>query len=107
MTDLLVIDFFGDHAHAPNPFRSSAATRGWNDTHAAAHVIAFDRGGAIAVATRLPVGLARRGGWGDAAVMLPAGVWRDEFTGREAPGGPAPLAAVLAEYPVALLVRAP
>ena len=71
------------------------------------HAIAFDRGGAIAVATRLPVGLARRGGWGDAAVMLPAGVWRDEFTGREVAGGPAPLAGVLAEYPVALLVRAP
>ncbi len=29
----------------------------------AGHVVAFDRGGAIAVATRLPVGLAAAGGW--------------------------------------------
>jgi len=71
----------------------------------AAHAIAFDRGGAVAVATRLPVGLAARGGWGDAAVMLPAGRWVDAFTGREITGGAAPLADVLSHYPVALLVR--
>lgn len=71
------------------------------------HVIAFDRGGTVALATRLPVGLARRGGWGDTAVMLPAGVWRDELTGREVAGGHAPLAQVLADYPVALLTRSP
>ena len=29
----------------------------------AEHVLAFDRGGAVAVATRLPVGLSRHGGW--------------------------------------------
>ncbi len=69
------------------------------------HVIAFDRGGAVALATRLPFGLARRGGWGDTAAMLPAGVWRDELTGREVAGGHAPLAQVLADYPVALLTR--
>ena len=32
---------------------------------AADHVLAFDRGGAVTVVTRLPVGLERRGGWGD------------------------------------------
>lgn len=69
---------------------------------ARAHAIAFDRGGAIAIATRLPIGLAARGGWGDAAVMLPAGSWREELTGRVLEGGAAPLAEVLAEYPVAL-----
>ncbi|HYP72802.1 MAG TPA: malto-oligosyltrehalose synthase, partial [Microbacterium sp.] len=58
------------------------------------HAIAFDRGGIIAVATRLPVGLAARGGWGGAAVMLPAGRWRDELTGRvvTVTGGAASLA---------------
>lgn len=71
---------------------------------ASAHAVAFDRGGAIAVATRLPVGLAARGGWGDTAVLLPAGHWRDAFTGRELAGGAAPLAIVLADLPVALLV---
>ncbi len=75
---------------------------------AASHALAFDRGGAIAVATRLPVGLAARGGWQDAAVMLPGGDaarWRDVLTGRVVAGGVAPLATVLADYPVALLTR--
>ncbi|MBN9177662.1 MAG: malto-oligosyltrehalose synthase [Microbacterium sp.] len=75
---------------------------------AAAHALAFDRGGAIAVATRLPVGLAARGGWGDAAVMLPGGAaarWRDELTGRVVAGGAAPLVDLLGDYPVALLTR--
>jgi len=69
------------------------------------HAIAFDRGGVVAVATRLPIRLAARGGWGDAAVMLPAGQWRDELTGRVVAGGPTSLAEALADYPVALLVR--
>ncbi|QOC26518.1 malto-oligosyltrehalose synthase [Microbacterium hominis] len=73
---------------------------------ASAHAVAFDRGGAIAVATRLSVGLAARGGWGDTAVLLPARRWRDAFTGRELAGGAAPLAVVLADLPVALLVAA-
>ena len=69
------------------------------------HAVAFDRGGAIAVATRLPIGLAARGGWGDTAVLLPAGTWRDEFTGQRVRGGPAALTELLSRYPVALLVR--
>ena len=40
---------------------------------AAGHVLAFDRGGALSVATRLPVGLAARG-WGDTVVHLPGRV---------------------------------
>ena len=76
---------------------------------AAAHALAFargERGGAIAVATRLPLGLAARGGWGDTAVMLPAGRWSDVLTGREVAGGAAPVADILADYPVSLLVPA-
>lgn len=72
---------------------------------ASEHAIAFDRGGAVAIATRLPLGLVGRGNWGDTVVMLPAGTWRDELTGREVAGGAARLAEVLADYPVALLVR--
>ena len=37
---------------------------------AADHVLAFDRGGAVTVATRLPLGLAQRGGWGDTTVTI-------------------------------------
>jgi len=73
---------------------------------ASEHVVAFDRGGAIAVATRLPVGLAARGGWGETALLLPAGTWRDAFTGEVVSGGATPLATLLSRYPVALLVPA-
>ena len=69
------------------------------------HALAFDRGGVIAVATRLPVGLAARGGWGDTAVLVPTGDWRDELTGAEVSGGLVPLATLLDRYPVALLAR--
>ena len=67
------------------------------------HVVAFDRGGAITVATRLPVGLSSLGGWGDHPADLPAPApWRDVVSDRVV--GP-DLADVLATYPVALLVR--
>ncbi len=68
-----------------------------------AHLVAFDRGGAITVATRLPVGLDRRGGWGEASLPLPDGVYRDALTDTRHEGC-VPLSAVLARYPVALLV---
>lgn len=68
---------------------------------AAGHVVAFDRGGAITVATRLPVGLAADG-WGDTAIDLPEGRWHDVLTGLDTDGR---LADLLAVHPVALLVR--
>jgi len=70
---------------------------------AADHVIAYDRGGAIAVATRLPVGLAARGGWTGTSLALPDGSWRDAFPGA-VHSGAVPLDEVLAVYPVALLL---
>ena len=70
---------------------------------AAAHVLAFDRGGAVTVVTRLPVGLAERG-WGDTVLSLPPGEWADLLTGCEY-AGDAFLHEVLADYPVALLIR--
>ncbi|MGH3335956.1 MAG: malto-oligosyltrehalose synthase, partial [Nocardioides sp.] len=74
---------------------------------AADHVLAFDRGGAVTVATRLPVGLAVQGGWGTTALELPGGTWRDVITGAVATSsddGPR-LSEVLRSLPVALLVR--
>jgi len=70
---------------------------------AADHVLAFDRGGAVTVATRLPIGLAARG-WGKTVLSLPDGAWADLLTGREH-CGEARLDALLGDYPVALLVR--
>jgi (1->4)-alpha-D-glucan 1-alpha-D-glucosylmutase len=69
---------------------------------AAAHAVAFDRGGAVTVATRLPVGLERRGGWGDTTIDV-AGAMTDVISGRRFSGS-VPLADLLAAYPVALLV---
>jgi (1->4)-alpha-D-glucan 1-alpha-D-glucosylmutase len=69
---------------------------------AADHLIGFDRGGVITLATRLPLGLANAGGWRDTRVELPAAGWTDVLTGRPAQ---AAVAGILAEYPVALLVR--
>ncbi|MFI5839137.1 malto-oligosyltrehalose synthase [Catenuloplanes sp. NPDC051500] len=72
---------------------------------AAAHAIAFDRGGACVVATRLPMGLARQGGWGETTLKLPDREYIDSFTGRDYSGARLPLAEVLDTYPVALLIR--
>ncbi|MGR6964963.1 malto-oligosyltrehalose synthase [Geodermatophilus sp. URMC 61] len=70
------------------------------------HVVAFDRGGVVPVATRLPVGLSITG-WGDTALQLPTGAWRDLLTGgrfvSDADG--LPVAGLLDRLPVALLVR--
>ncbi len=43
---------------------------------AADHVLAFDRGGAITVVTRLPLGLEGKGGWGETILRLPDGARR-------------------------------
>jgi (1->4)-alpha-D-glucan 1-alpha-D-glucosylmutase len=62
----------------------------------------------VAVVTRLPVALARHGGWGEHTLTLPdapEGSWRDVLTGRTHSGGPTRLSAVLTDLPVALLVR--
>jgi (1->4)-alpha-D-glucan 1-alpha-D-glucosylmutase len=68
------------------------------------HAIGFLRGNDVAaVVTRLPVGLARNGGWGDTEIALPGKGWRDLLTGREVTS--VRLATMLDRLPVALLVR--
>ena len=69
---------------------------------AAEHAVAFDRGGAVAVATRLPVGLDRAGGWRDTVLELGQGRYLDQLTGEHHQGR-VPLAELLHRYPVALL----
>ncbi|WP_395244646.1 malto-oligosyltrehalose synthase [Agromyces sp. MMS24-K17] len=72
---------------------------------ASEHAIAFDRGGAVAVATRLPVGLAARGPdpWGDTVLLRHAGPTIDLLTGRRFDEPEVPLGVLLERYPVALL----
>ncbi len=87
---------------------------------AAAHVLAFARSGqAVTVATRLPGGLRRRGGWRDTTLALTSGHWQDVLTGadygdRPTAAGPdgrvsGPVVVSLADLtrhlPVALLAR--
>ncbi|RBY75384.1 malto-oligosyltrehalose synthase [Blastococcus sp. TF02-09] len=78
---------------------------------AAECVVAYDRGsadqaGVVVVATRLPARLAENG-WGDTALKLPTGAWRDLLTGERVVSDVAGVAAdvLLARLPVALLVR--
>jgi (1->4)-alpha-D-glucan 1-alpha-D-glucosylmutase len=73
---------------------------------AAGHAVAFDRGGAIPVGTRLPIGLAARGGWGNTELVLPGHPLVDQLTGRSFEGGPLRLAELFDTYPVALLAPA-
>ncbi|MBT1674507.1 malto-oligosyltrehalose synthase [Curtobacterium flaccumfaciens] len=74
---------------------------------AADHVIAFDRGGAVTIATRLPIGLDRVGGWGDTLVHAVPVERIDLLTGRHVPADRGiALADLLTTYPVALLVPA-
>ncbi len=73
---------------------------------AADHAVAFARSAdLVAVATRLPVGLERRGGWGGTTLSLAPGPWTDTLTGEAFDGGDVRLADLLATYPVALLTR--
>ncbi|MGF9662679.1 malto-oligosyltrehalose synthase [Arthrobacter crystallopoietes] len=82
-------------------YRAVAATGA-----AADHLFAFDRGGAVTLVTRLPLGLQRAGGWRDTAVVLSPGRYRDELTGLWYKStGTVPAAELFANLPVALLVR--
>jgi (1->4)-alpha-D-glucan 1-alpha-D-glucosylmutase len=73
---------------------------------AAEHVFGFDRGGAITLVTRLPLGLQRGGGWRDTAVVIPAGRYQDVLTGLVfSSAGSLPVGDVFAGLPVALLVK--
>ncbi|MES2092388.1 MAG: malto-oligosyltrehalose synthase [Actinomycetota bacterium] len=86
----------------PELFTRYAAIEAYGS--AAKHVIAFDRGEALTVATRLPVGLARAGGWADTSIILAGRQVTDVFTGREFVGGTLMVSELLERYPVALLI---
>jgi (1->4)-alpha-D-glucan 1-alpha-D-glucosylmutase len=74
---------------------------------AAHHALAFDRGGAVTLATRLPAGLADGGGWATTVVKIPAGRWRDVVTGAvlTSSADGLPVSEALRSLPVALLVK--
>ena len=86
----------------PEAFTRYASLEAFGD--AADHAVLFDRGEAVTIATRLPVGLANAGGWGDTTIVLAGRPVVDVITGREFDGGTLRLAGLLDRYPVALLV---
>jgi (1->4)-alpha-D-glucan 1-alpha-D-glucosylmutase len=70
----------------------------------ASHAISYRRGdGVIVIAPRMVLALRRD--WTDTHLALPAGPWRNEFTGELFPGGQTRLSALLRSFPVALLCR--
>ncbi|WP_433464505.1 malto-oligosyltrehalose synthase [Spirillospora sp. CA-128828] len=71
---------------------------------AAEHVVGFARGEAVALATRLPVGLERRGGWGGTRVDVRRQGWRDVLTGCTHMGPILDASRLFEHLPVALLV---
>lgn len=76
------------------------------DGPAADHLLAYARSEDLVVlATRLPVGLERAGGWGETTLELPEGTWTDALTGASVDAGQVRVASVLGRYPMALLVR--
>ncbi len=67
------------------------------------HLVGFDSGDAISLATRLPVGLERDGGWRDTTVQLAGRPVTDVISDRDYDGGTLSLSEVFERYPVALL----
>ena len=68
------------------------------------HLVAFSRGSrAITLAPRLVAKLAND--WGDTAVTLPEGRWKNEFTGANLAGGRTAAHTLFSEFPVCLLSR--
>jgi (1->4)-alpha-D-glucan 1-alpha-D-glucosylmutase len=70
----------------------------------AQYVVAFTRGKRVmTVAPRLP--LTVNGDWAGTEIQVPAGSWKDRFTGKSIAGGLVRVEELLKEFPVALLVR--
>ncbi|HEY7306556.1 MAG TPA: malto-oligosyltrehalose synthase [Bryobacteraceae bacterium] len=70
----------------------------------AAHLVAYLRGKSVAVlAPRLVWRLG--GNWSDTQIEIPSGTWRNVLSNRKASGGRLELGRLLAEFPVALLVK--
>ena len=69
---------------------------------AAQHALAFARGEAVTVATRLPYGLAAKGGWADTRLDAGQGPWQNVLTGEI--HHELVLSELLERLPVALLI---
>ena len=89
----------------PDWFRAEAGYRPLTvDGSQASHCIAFARGEhVVAIVPRAPLTLAND--WADTTVHLPEGEWHNHLTDDSVTGGAIPLAKLLSNFPVALLVK--
>jgi (1->4)-alpha-D-glucan 1-alpha-D-glucosylmutase len=81
------------------------ADSSYHPLDAGPRAVAFLRGGAVVTVAPVRAVSVTASGWGDEAVTLPEGRWRDVLTGAERGGGRVPLADLLASFPVAVLAR--
>jgi (1->4)-alpha-D-glucan 1-alpha-D-glucosylmutase len=82
------------------------ADSSYDGLDAGPRAVAFVRGGAVVTVAPTRAVHVQRHGWGDDAVTLPEGRWRDVLTGAEREGESVLLADLLADLPVAVLQRA-
>jgi (1->4)-alpha-D-glucan 1-alpha-D-glucosylmutase len=73
---------------------------------AGGRAVAYVRGDRVVTVAPTRALHVERHGWGDDAVELPEGRWTDVLTGAQRDGGRVPLAELLADFPVAVLLRA-
>jgi (1->4)-alpha-D-glucan 1-alpha-D-glucosylmutase len=91
---------------------SALYAEGSREENVVAFALSHGTSTVVAVAPRLFAGLMQEGdaaplgerAWGDAKLPLPEGAYRNVLTGEQAGGGPQRLAALLRDFPVALLV---
>jgi (1->4)-alpha-D-glucan 1-alpha-D-glucosylmutase len=76
----------------------------YDPVDAGPRALAFARSGQVVTVAPIRALDVERSGWGDDEVTLPEGSWQDALTGAEV--GSSRLAELLAQFPVALLVRA-
>ncbi|MCG5433526.1 malto-oligosyltrehalose synthase [Mycobacterium sp. MYCO198283] len=88
----------------PDTFLAGDYTPMLADGAAAAHVVAFGRGGDVVVAAGRWTTRLTETGWGDTSLTLPAGTWTDRISGAQW-GGTVPIAELFGALPVALLER--
>ncbi len=73
---------------------------------AGSRAVAYLRSDRVAVIAPIRAVEVGRSGWGKDSVELPAGQWRDVLTGADRRGGLHRLSDLLADFPVAVLLRA-
>lgn len=88
----------------PEVFSANNYRAVFAEGEAAHHLLGLRRGNdVIALATRSPLGLEDRGGWGDTTVTLPEGTWTNRLN-KKTVTGTVPVSELLGAFPTALLV---